>query len=266
MYYITHQRITGEIAEQKSHATVEAPEYLPAPVISASSMSFNDSLLVSIEPMQQGGISYQLITTDGKISNWKSESPIWIHQNQSIIAVSHPIHNKDQKSKPVTARFFKNPHPTWEVTLLSTYNPQYSAGGPRGIIDGIRGSVDWRKGEWQGFQGQDFEVIVDMKEEKQLQTFQSSYLQDTRSWILMPEHVTYSISIDGIHFNEIAIVNNNVDAKDYQNQIKDFNFTAPSPIPARYIKVKAANFGKLPEWHAGAGFDAFIFVDEINAN
>ena len=32
---------------------------------------------------------------------------------------------------------------------------------------------------------------------------------------------------------------------------------------ARYIKVKAYNYGKLPEWHAGKGDDAFIFIDEI---
>ena len=32
---------------------------------------------------------------------------------------------------------------------------------------------------------------------------------------------------------------------------------------ARYVKVKAYNYGKLPEWHQGAGGDAFIFVDEI---
>jgi hypothetical protein len=31
------------------------------------------------------------------------------------------------------------------------------------------------------------------------------------------------------------------------------------------VKVKATNFGKLPEWHQGFPFDgeAFIFVDEI---
>jgi hypothetical protein len=34
---------------------------------------------------------------------------------------------------------------------------------------------------------------------------------------------------------------------------------------ARYIRVKAQNFGKLPEWHQGYPFDgyAYVFVDEI---
>jgi len=32
---------------------------------------------------------------------------------------------------------------------------------------------------------------------------------------------------------------------------------------ARYVKVVARNYGALPKWHLGAGFPAFIFVDEI---
>jgi outer membrane protein OmpA-like peptidoglycan-associated protein len=35
---------------------------------------------------------------------------------------------------------------------------------------------------------------------------------------------------------------------------------------ARYVKVIAYNYGKLPEWHQGAGGDAFIFIDEIEIN
>jgi hypothetical protein len=31
----------------------------------------------------------------------------------------------------------------------------------------------------------------------------------------------------------------------------------------KYIKIKAYNYGKLPQWHQGFGGDAFIFIDEI---
>ncbi len=36
-----------------------------------------------------------------------------------------------------------------------------------------------------------------------------------------------------------------------------------APTKARFVRVKAANLGKIPAWHPGAGDDAFIFVDEI---
>ena len=32
---------------------------------------------------------------------------------------------------------------------------------------------------------------------------------------------------------------------------------------ARYVRVRAESYGKLPAWHPGAGGDSWIFVDEI---
>ena len=43
--------------------------------------------------------------------------------------------------------------------------------------------------------------------------------------------------------------------RDYKTEIK--------PTKARYVRIKATNLGKIPAWHPGDGFDAFIFVDEI---
>jgi hexosaminidase len=34
---------------------------------------------------------------------------------------------------------------------------------------------------------------------------------------------------------------------------------------ARYVKVVATNFGKIPDWHPGKGEPAWLFVDEITA-
>ena len=53
-----------------------------------------------------------------------------------------------------------------------------------------------------------------------------------------------------------------IDPKDELTQIRKF-VLSNEKVKARYIKVKAYNFGKLPEWHQGAGGDAFIFIDEI---
>ena len=32
---------------------------------------------------------------------------------------------------------------------------------------------------------------------------------------------------------------------------------------ARWVRIRARNYGTLPEWHPGAGGAAWIFVDEI---
>jgi hexosaminidase len=38
------------------------------------------------------------------------------------------------------------------------------------------------------------------------------------------------------------------------------------PVTARYIKVIAKNYGKIPEGKAGAGNAAWLFVDEIQVD
>ena len=44
--------------------------------------------------------------------------------------------------------------------------------------------------------------------------------------------------------------------------IRDFVATF-SAQTARYVRIRALNFGKIPSWHPGNGGDAWIFVDEI---
>jgi hypothetical protein len=158
--------------------------------------------------------------------------------------------------------YYRLPHPDWKVDIKSTYTPQYSAGGPDGIINGVRGDEEWRKGEWQGYQGQDFEVVVDMGSEKSLRRFGAGFLQDTRAWILMPKDVTFYVSTDNINFTEVAKIDHNVADRDMNPQTHDLEKEV-SPVKARYVKVKATNYGDLPGWHLGAGYPAYIFVDEL---
>jgi hypothetical protein len=132
------------------------------------------------------------------------------------------------------------------------------------LLDGIYGNENWRKGEWQGYQTQDFECVVDMQSTRKISSITSNYLQDTRAWILMPTKVDYYISEDNINFTKVGTVDNTIDPKEYEVVIKPFELKI-KPQKARYVKVIATNFGKLPEWHQGFPFDgeAFIFVDEI---
>ena len=43
---------------------------------------------------------------------------------------------------------------------------------------------------------------------------------------------------------------------------KDFKLNIKN-LKARYIKIKAENYGVCPDWHLGAGGKTWIFVDEI---
>jgi hypothetical protein len=185
--------------------------------------------------------------------------PFEITETSTILAY---VNNETVQSNTIAATYFKKPN-NYTIDIKSKYNLQYHAGGPEGLLDGIKGTENWRKGDWQGYQSQDFEAIIDLQSEKLVSEFNARFLQDSRSWILMPTKVDYYASNDNVNFTLVGTISNTIDPKETDNKIYDFQIKAGTEISAKYIKVKAYNFGKLPEWHQGAGGDAFIFIDEI---
>ncbi len=232
-----------------------------SPIIQANSKVFRENMNIELKGMNKNYKMYY--TTDGSAPSNKSKlysTAFNINQTTTINAIA--VNVKGEQSSITSGTFYKLPHPNWKIKINSTYNPQYTAGGNEGIIDGIRGTENWRKGEWQGYQAQDFEAIIDMQKETEFGKIGAEFLQDTRAWIVMPTKVEFEISNDGKTFTKVLSIENNITDKDYTVQMKNFEGEIKKQ-KARYIKVKAYNYGKLPEWHQGAGGDAFIFVDEI---
>ena len=164
-------------------------------------------------------------------------------------------------SNTVTAKAYKLPH-NWTVKLLSKYNRQYTGGGDIGLIDGLRGTENFASGEWQGYQSQDFAAIIDLQTETEIHQLGGSFLQVARSWIWMPTQIMFETSTDGVNFTQVANIKTDVPPEEMTAIIKTYQ-TDITPTKARYVRVTAKNLGKIPAWHAGAGNDAFIFVDEI---
>lgn len=237
-------------------------EIIPVPVIQAESKAFKDKLMIELKSKKNQTIYYKVFDKDTSmvmINFKKYEKPFYIEKSSLVL-----VYNEEngQKSNTISATFFKKPN-NYSINIKSVYNPQYHAGGPEGLLDGILGTENWRKGDWQGYQSQDFEAVVDLKEVKSVSEISARFLQDQRSWILMPTKVDYYISDDNVNFTYFGSVNNMLDPKLEENTILNFTSTETKGKKARYVKVIAKNFGKLPEWHQGAGGDAFIFVDEI---
>jgi predicted alpha-1,2-mannosidase len=234
-------------------------EITPVPVIQAESKSFKDKMIVSFDSFDNE-VEYFYSINNKKFEMFSNELIL----NETSTIKFYLANGFGNVSDTISATFFKKPN-NYTIDIKSTYNPQYHAGGMDGLLDGINGSTNWRKGDWQGYQSQDFEAVVDLQSEKNVSDFSATFLQDQRSWILMPTKVEYYSSTDNVNFTLITSVANDVDTKKDENTIKDFNFKSSKPINARYIKVKAYNFGRLPEWHIGYHDkgEAFIFVDEI---
>lgn len=233
-----------------------------SPVISSDRI-FDFSAKVEITPLNPEDKIYYMTLDESDANKRKTFStykgPFTISKTTQVQAYAE---RKGEKSSVTTAVFNRRPN-YWDISISSTPTPQYAAGGKLALIDGIRGDIKWRKGEWHGYQGQNFEAVIDLKSPQQITKLSSTYLQDSRSWILMPKKVEYYASINNKDFILLKTIDNTIDPKDEKVQTKDFE-TEVLPTEARYIKVKAYYFGKLPEWHQGAGGEAYIFIDEIS--
>ena len=147
------------------------------------------------------------------------------------------------------------------IKILARYNRQYNAGGDTGLIDGTRGSINWRTGGWQGYQDTDFTAVLDLLQERPLSIVGAGFCQDARSWIWMPRYVEFSVSSDGVNFTPLGRVENSVSEEDLE--VRTWDAELPVNCTARYVKIFAKNIGTIPSWHPGAGAPGFIFTDEV---
>lgn len=186
--------------------------------------------------------------------------PLTIKSNCTINA--YCINDSGEKSFTVTTRLNKI-FSEWKIKILSRYNPQYNAGGDVGLIDGVRGELNFRLGGWQGYQDTDFTAIIDLGSAMEINSIGAGFLQDAKSWIWTPKYAEFSTSADGVNFETFGIVYNGMEENDLTPRILDFVSAQNGKRVARYIKVFAKNIGPIPDWHDGAGGQGFIFVDEI---
>lgn len=247
----------GEGNEPVTHVTDEL--ILPVPYLVAAETRIKEPLQVSIETIVPGSKIYYSV--DGSKPSQNSipyTGPFMLDKTTTVKAVAW---KEGVGYSNVIDGVFTKIDINRKIDLKSKYSDNYHAGGPEALIDGIRGAGNWRLGGWQGYQGTDFEAIVDLGMKKPIQKIAAGFAQDTRSWIWMPKEVIFSVSDDGVNFKQIADIKTTVNPKDDEIQVGDMG--ANVNTSGRYVKVKAINFGTIPAWHLGAGGQAYLFIDEI---
>ena len=241
----------------------ELNDFVTNPVIEGGKAVFKDKKLITIKKRQpKSNIFYTINAMEPNEKSILYNAPFEIDSTVNIKAIAIDKFNK--KSAVVEAHYFKN-NKNWKVTLSSPFLSQYTAGGGEGLVDGIRGGINWRTGNWQGYQTQNMNALVDLNEVKKIHSVSIGFLQDVRSWIVMPKQIKVYVSIDGEKYDEAYSGENFLSIDDPNVEIK--NVTAIfSERLVRYIKVIAEQYGPLPSWHPGAGGDSIIFTDEIDVN
>lgn len=151
------------------------------------------------------------------------------------------------------------------IALMNDFHWRYKAGGKRGLVDGIRGTENYRDGRWQGYRVDDLAGTIKLGWPKTITSISTSYLQDTAAGIFMPLEVEYAVSTNGKSFRVFGTLDTGILSTEpgpiIGNATLEFD-----PVRVRYIRVRAKNIGTCPDGHQVAGKDAYIFVDEIVVN
>ncbi len=172
-----------------------------------------------------------------------------------------------EKTESSEARAWLEPVNTdRKVIYSSPPDPQYTANGSLSLVDGERGGDDFRTGYWQGWQGKDLELDIDLGPKgENIESIQIGFLQETKSWIFLPKKVVVMVSADGKGFAKIKTLSpttsdtvKGVVAEDFRCQFTRQNI--------RKVKFIIQAYGSLPDWHISAGEPSWLFMDEILFN
>ncbi len=251
-------------------------EFLGSPFIINAKRIFKDSLKIQFQANLLSHDEYEIFF---KVNNSKFqlyEKPLIITENSEIEFYSIKKNKSNQrfnetnkditiiKSPIQTATFTKLPSDR-KIILHNEYNKSYSAGGAEGLMDGIYGKLNWRAGDWQGYQGQDVEVILAFDEARPIKKLAANFLEDQNSWIFYPKEVSFYVSEDSIHWTMIESIPTNKSEHEEKTTISKFETKIYNVKKQtyKYAKVVAQNFGPMPQWHEGRGNPTFIFIDEF---
>ena len=149
-----------------------------------------------------------------------------------------------------------------KISYNTKYADKYSGSGESNLINGLVGSINHNDGYWQGWEREDMEITIDLKENKKIESITCGFLDSHNSWIFLPKTVFVSFSTDGEGFTN-SIGQKLKDRENYATPSrKEVVFENLNQF-ARYVLVRAVNRKECPRWHAGKGGNAWVFADEI---
>ncbi len=231
---------------------------VPAPFVAEGERTFRDRQVIALDCVDPDvSIRYNVIREHSVEKTYKQPFEIKESTDITFHAVKNGISSSFQR-----AAFHKIPDKRRVLRYNTRYSPQYTGGGDECLIDGISGGDDFRTGEWQGFEGVNLDVVIDLGKKQKINRLSARFLQDENAWVFFPTKVQFEISDDGEHFSPAGESLNTTPQTEKAVLSKDFQVTLPN-AKARYVRVMGISPGQCPAWHKGAGNPCWIFADEV---
>jgi hexosaminidase len=190
----------------------------------------------------------------------KYNGPLSITSNAKLTAWN------ELKGKPAGAKvqlnFTTNKATGKKISLQNNPSKNYPGqGGAFGLVNGLRSEKGMNSTEWLGWEGSDLDATIDLGESTSFEKVQLHIAESHGSWIYGPAKFEISVSDDGNNYK--AVTAGQATSREDGNSMKSLEVSFPA-LKARFVKVKAVNYGQIPDGQAGAGHKAWLFADEIS--
>jgi hypothetical protein len=148
------------------------------------------------------------------------------------------------------------------VVLADLPDPRYPGGGGAALSDGRMAIADHTGPEWLGFFGHDLLATLDLGSPTQLHSVGVNVLESTRVGVMLPREVEVVVSDDGREFRVLGKFSPEPAAGHSKPRTATLTVDGRNQR-ARYVRVRAVNAGRLPEWVVRKPTKGWLFVDEI---
>jgi predicted alpha-1,2-mannosidase len=252
-----YQRAVKE--NEKPIAAMEEGRFVAAPYFDMASNKIKESLPVVLRHIDKSAAIYYSVQIEGQKAGpfVRYAKPFTLTQGATVRFYAA----KNTFKSPVVSQQFYKVVTDRKITVKSEVHPMYTAGGTDALIDGIRGTENWKTGEWQSYYAKDFEAVIEFKKPTAIRYAGIHVLQDVSPWIVYPKEVLFEASNDGKNYQPVARVVNIVGTEEKGPVIQELGTSLKTT--SRFIRIKAINGGVLPAWHESAGMPTHLFIDEI---
>lgn len=233
---------------------------VPVPFVASGQTIFKNRTEIALGCADsEAKIRYMFADITGKVQ-WRDYSgPIAVDRSQRMFLSAE---RGNEKSQTVMAEFHRIRSDMKVLRYQTRFSPQYTGGGEDALVDGIQGGADYRTGGWQGFEGENVDLVLDLGKSRKINQVSAHFMQDENSWIFFPTRLLVEISSDGKTYEPAgeALSTISPDAKGSLQQVLS---VAVGGKKARYVRVVGVSLGQCPVTHKGAGHACWVFVDEI---
>jgi len=271
--YINHDHITqgGSLVFEMT----DTPSTWATDNAHIPSTEINEELIVPVPFIAKGDIAFKkqtdivLGTGDPETTIFYSTTGEEFQKYTDTIIITEPttLHTYSEKGKQksvtIKTEFYKIDE-NLSIQLDAEYANAYNAGGNDALIDGIRGTANFRTGTWQGYHDRDVIATVDLGKQQDISSIETNFLEDQGSWIFFPTEVQLLISSDGKNFQSYKKQTITTPKATDRVEIKTIKGEGKRS-GIRYVKLVAKTLGPVPTWHKGHPYKgrSWVFVDEI---